>query len=255
MKNLVILLLISLTFSSCGSLLILSTDSVEDATMDSNTFDYKPPQEIIQDSSKVTFLLINPKLSTGVSEDYQVRNPFKTFIKNLAIDFEEMLVAKGLPHKGPYDNYESVVFSDKNQADLCLEPEVDIQFTGSALKHQQAFSNGFGIVPDAYWYDGRMTIIGKLNLFCYAPHTHVKLWIKSIPLKTKEFYLKSKHRYTGKNIPLSDPGIWNVLVENMKEMYQSAMNTAWQQLDLTELNLKKIEAKKIDNDAGYKRRE
>lgn len=255
MKTILFLLFLSIALTSCGALKVMSGESSEDATMASTTFDFSPPVENLRDTGKITFLLINPAFSTGVTESYQKRNPFRTFIKNMAVDFEEMLVAKGMPHKGPYDNYEGVVFSDKNQADLCLEPEVDIQFTGSALKHRAAIFNGYYTTPEAFWYDGNMSIIGKLNLFCYAPHTHVKLWIKSIPLETKDFYLKSKYKYDSKNIPLSDPGIWKVLVDNMKDMYKSAMITAWRQLDMTELNMKKIEAKKIDGDAGYRRRE
>lgn len=251
----VLLLSVFITFIySCSS--VRSTNQSYNATLNSSTFDFTPPDDHTNDPDKITFLFINPRFSTGVSQSYQMKNPFRTFLKNMSVDFVEMLVAKGMPFKGPYESYEETVFSDKNESDLCIESEVDIQFTGSAYHSKPALYNAYGnrVRKAQYYYDGNVTLIGKLNLYIYEPHTHVKLWIKSIPLKTKEFYLKSQYKYDGPDIPLEDPGIWDVLVYNLDEMYKSTMNTAWKQLDMRELKMRKEEAKKIAEKAGYGRR-
>jgi hypothetical protein len=250
MKKLFLLILI-VAASGCAT--IMPTSTSFNATLSSSTFAFTPPSDNSKDTGKMVFLFINPRFSTGVSKNYQIRNPFKTFVKNMSVDFLAMLTAKGMLYKGPYESYEEVVYDDKNQADLCLETEVDIQFTGSAFKFKKEIRNAYGAVVRraSYYYDGQESLIGKLNLFVYEPHTHVKLWIKSIPLKTNDFYLKSQYAYDGPDIPLDDPGVWSVLVDNMNQMYNSTMTTAWNQLDMRELRMKRAEARQIGQKAGY----
>jgi hypothetical protein len=243
-------ILILTIISGCASIMNVSTE--HNSIIPHGYYDFSPP-EIITSQDRITFLLINPTIKQSADRYYLIQNPFKTFTKNMGIDFEEMMVAKGMLIKGPYDSYENVVFSDKNEADLCFEPEVDLQFTGSALKEKFGVKNIYGqsISPSTYYYDGNMNLIGKLNLYIYEPHTKVKLWIKSVPLKSEEFYLKSKYRYNGSNIPLSDPGIWSTINETLNSMYRTALITSWRQLDMNELKLKVVEAKKIAEKAGY----
>lgn len=245
---------IVLFFNCCATIMNVNND--HDSTIPQGYYDFSPP-DIETPKEKITFLLINPTITQSIDRLYLKRNPFSTFTKNMGIDFEELMVAKGMLVKGPYESYESVVFSDKNEADLCFEPEIDLQFTGNALKTKLGATNIYGqsITPASYYYDGNMNLIGKLNLFIYEPHTKVKLWIKSVPLKSEEFYLKSKYRYNGTNIPLTDPGIWTTINETLNAMYRTALLTSWRHLDMNELKLKVAEAKKIAEKAGYGRKE
>jgi hypothetical protein len=257
MKHIKVLLPILLFFSSCVNL--RWSPGNENVTIKQGYFDYSPPSSPnYNDTNKITLLLINPRLNPTNTKPMFLEDPVKTFVKNMGSDYLEMLIAKGLPFKGPFNSYDEVVFSDKEQADLCFEPELELDFTGNPLKHKNAVYSGDGSIKYAdacYWLDGTVALTGKMNLFLYEPFTHVKLWIKSIPIQSEEFILKSSYKYRTENIPLSDPGVNEIVQNQLNAIYKKVFEASWNQLNYSELKMRNEEAKRIRTKAGFKNKE
>ena len=87
--------------------------------------------------------------------------------------------------------------------------------------------------------------------------TQPRLWVKSIPLLVEDFHFKSHEKYrsstTRMEVPETDPGIWNGLVENLNLAYDKALQTSWDHLNPEELAVKKAESEEIKKDSGYQK--
>ena len=186
------------------------------------SFDYRPPTEGVTRSNEITFILLNPRYA----EDFQSKTlpPYSTLVESMKGDFEEMLVARGYPYKGPYREYDELVYSDKKNADLILEAEVSYEFTGaqSALKKEQKYDVVTKQYHYVYYYDGDVTLSGRIELSASEPFTKTVVWRKSVPLSSETFRLRSYHKYDGIP-PDDDPLIWNSIVSVLEEQYIKAM--------------------------------
>ena len=213
------------------------------------SFDYSPPAEGITKSNKIKFALINPRY-VATFKDANT-DPYKTFVKNMGSDFVEMLTARGYPYMGPYTTTDEMVYSDKKGTDLLLETEVDIQFTGTPLKYSTYKDYSTKQTVYQYFYDGDVNMSGKVNLIFSEPFTKTKVWVKSVPIDPVTFYIKSFYKYKDKNIPDTDPMVWNTLVDNLEASYQKVLQTSWNHLQPEELEVKKKEATEIKQNSGF----
>jgi hypothetical protein len=246
---LALILLASLLPTGCS--LFKTTPATPPPAMIPMRFDYTPPTEGVTKSNEIKFALINPRFVPSFT--YPTLDPYRTFVKNMGADFVEMLSARGYPYAGPYQSIDEMVYSDKKSTDLILETEVDLQFSGDGLSPKYSENTDYVTHQTTYSYylDGVVTLSGKLNLTCSEPFTHTKVWVKSIPIEPTTFAWKSYNKYTNKNIPVTDPTIWNALVENMESISQKSLKTAWNHLDPEELKVKKNEAAEIKKNSGF----
>jgi len=214
-------------------------------------FDYTPPTEGVVKNNSIKIALINPKFVPSFTD--RTKDPYKTFAKNMGVDFVEMLTARGYPYIGPYETTDEMVYNDKKTTDLVLQVEVDPQFSGNPLKYSTSTDYTTKQTVYSYFYDGEITLTGKVNMIMSEPFTGTKIWVKSVPIEPTTFYVKSHFKYNNKNIPETDPAVWNALVENMELVYDKALKTAWNHLDPEEIKVKKAEAAEIKKDSGFKK--
>ena len=211
------------------------------------TFDFTPPEVAPAKSSDIAFVLMKPSYAPSFQDGHE--QLFQNFIKSMAADFEEMIIARGFTLRGPYDTYDEIVYGDKAATDLILMVEVDIQFSSG----QDLIKRHFNALTKSYSYsaDGYLGLSGKINLTASETLSQEKLWAKSIPMPPKNVYVKSEHKYTGQHIPIEDTGLYNPVSEALEEYYKKAIKTAWNHLHPVELAALKPQIKQLRDKKTY----
>lgn len=208
-------------------------------------FDYAPPSEGFEKSDKVSFILLAPRYAPGFQ--YGFSEPYVSFTKSMASDFEEMLTARGYTYKGPYPTYDELVYNDKKTSDLILEVEVDMKIMNAGLL--KSFVNYSK--RTVYYADGEFTIDGKLNLIAYEPFTREKVWTKSVPIAPARRRVTSENKYYDIGSVNGDAAVWNAVVDALQEPYAGTMRQAWNHLDPHEMEVLKKQAGEIKKNSGF----
>jgi hypothetical protein len=213
-------------------------------------FAYEPPTEGVAKSNEITFALINPQYV----KDFRESNvdPYKTFASNMSKDFVAMLSARGYHYLGPFSKYDDMVYGEKKSADLVIEPNIELQFSGNYVMYRKTI-NLLSTSPSGieYYADGDISVTGKLELVFKEPFSKQAVWVKSIQIEPITFKLKSYNSYNTENIPVNDPLVWNTIVDNLKVIYKKTLSTAWNHLEPDELLQKKDEANEIKKGSGF----
>jgi hypothetical protein len=212
------------------------------------SFDFKPTVDAGNQSNEITFGLIAPSFVETFTE--KNKEPYKTYAKNMERDFIEMLTARGYRYKGPFNSLDELVYSDKKEIDLLINPTIDLQFTGNPLKQGTYHDYSQGKDFAEYYYEGEVSMTGTMNLTFAEPFTNTKIWVKSVNTDPTSFMLKSGS-YTAPQIPDTDPLVWNSLVTNMEKTYQRTLQMAWNHLEPAELLQKKAESVEIKKNSGF----
>ena len=95
-------------------------------------FDYSTPGVGVTKSNDIKFALINQDLLHHSNKVKLIH--IKLLPTAWGMILSEMLTARGYPYVGPYNTIDDMVYSEKQTTDLVLEVEVDLQFTGNAIK-------------------------------------------------------------------------------------------------------------------------
>ncbi|MBK9331670.1 MAG: hypothetical protein IPM96_04495 [Ignavibacteria bacterium] len=244
MKNLCLLVVISMVaFIGCSGSKTTKTPKLKPLT-----FHFTPPSTS-SESNDITFGLISPIFIDSFKESNQ--DPFKTYAKNMENDFVAMLTARGYKFKGTFSNTEQLVYSDKKDIDLLIQPVIDLQFTGDVLKREISHDYSTGKDYPVYFYDGDLTMTGTMNLSFSEPFTNTKIMVQSLRTDPVSFKMKSYSSYNGENIPLTDPFVWNSLSDNLTNVYGKTLQTVWNHLEPAELLQKKTESEEIKKNSGF----
>lgn len=215
-------------------------------------FDYNAPTEGYVKSNEISFILLNPKFGGKYAKDYTGQEePDRTFLESMASDFAEMLTARGYRYDGPIGTYDELVYSQKKNADLILEVEMDWSLQGDYLKESSYYDATTKTSKPAYYYDGMMTLGGRLNMYFSEPFTKQRVWVKAINVTPETFAIKTKKKYTSPNFYREDGEAWNIITTYMEKIYTKTLTTAWNHLDPEELKQKKVEATEIKKNSGF----
>lgn len=244
MKNLSLLVIVSLAFFiGCSA-----SKSKKSPQLKPLTFHFAPPSTS-EESNDITFGLISPMFIDSFEESQL--DPFKTYAKNMENDFIAMLTARGYKIKGPFSNTEQLVYSDKKEIDLLIQPVIDLQFTGNILKQGSTHDYSTGQDYPIFFYDGELTMTGIMNLSFNEPFTNTKIMVQSLKTDPVSFKMKSYNEYAAENIPLTDPLVWNSLSDNLTKLYGKTLQTVWNHLEPAELLQKKAESVEIKKNSGF----
>jgi len=123
------------------------------------SFDFTPPSTAAPGSATVTFAIVNVLYSemqpwTGVY-------PFTEVSRNMGLDFQEIVSARGFNVRGPFNTYDEITFPDKNASDLVLEPKLEIRLEILNPKNHRHVQI---IGPDEYSMSGQAAISGRVTL-------------------------------------------------------------------------------------------
>ena len=221
-------------------------------------YEYAPPSQTSAGSNDLKILLVEPRFNDKFKyADYRTFNDFSKF---MAGDINESLTAKGYTVRGPFENYEEALYTDKVETDLLLNVQIDFDlndqnviWSGSEIKvsgkKKTAVFNTF------YKMNGFFVLSGKLNLSLSEPITKEKIWVKNIPLKQRKINIISSAVY--KNLRdytaafETEPSFSNPFVTTMKDYYKEILDIAWANLDPNELASLKKYTKEIREKKKY----
>ena len=221
-------------------------------------YEYAPPTQSSVGSTDLKILLLEPRFNEKFKyADYRIFNDFSKF---MAGDINESLTAKGYTVRGPFENYEGALYTDKVESDLLLNVQIDFD-----LNDQNVIWNGTEILVSGkrktavyntqYKFSGFFVLSGKLNLSLSEPLTKEKIWVKNIPLKQRKINIISSGVY--KNLRdytaafETEPSFSNPFITTMQDYYKEILNIAWDNLDPNELASLKKYTKEIREKKKY----
>ena len=184
------------------------------------TFDYNP-REATPGSADVTFAVVGAQIDTPVGL-------FRTFARNMANDFGEILTARGFSTKGPFQEYDLMTYSDKEGSDLVLTAEVE--FTSDLT--QLSYST-FGKV------NGPLTVSCHINLVAYESLTNNRLWTKSVAITPVRVEITSRRAYPHgaslHTLLVNENQFYTALGRALEAQYTEIMNRIYGYLEPEEM--------------------
>ena len=222
------------------------------------TYAYVPPAHATIVNNDLKILLIEPKYNEKFKyADYRIFNDFSKFMVG---DINESLTAKGYLVRGPFDNYEGALYTDKVESDLLLNIQIDfdlndqnINWSGNEIlvsgKKQTA------VYRTDYKMNGFFMLSGKVILSLSEPLTKEKIWVKNVQLKQRKINIVSTRDYKmlrDYSVAFeAEPNFANPFIPAMQDYYKEILDIAWANLDPNELNNLKKYVKEIREKKKY----
>lgn len=274
----VAVLTLALTLGACASTGATAAATATTPAPRTARFDYAATGCAAPSSMKLTLAIIAPtwqqqastdgakggaSLSTSIGAgvtDMQTR--FKTALRD---DFLELVTCRGLLTRGPYQNFDSMVFPDREGSNLLLEPiiestmgMVDVTpaarckgFLGKSMCSLDAVS---GATPSSYTVNGTIQLGGRITLTLREPLSNTRMWTKSIEMPS------DRVRFTGETVYSAvagtkpdlwaDRGVQTVLVPALEEAYAAVLKAADGYLNPRELQLVAAQAAEVRKKAS-----
>lgn len=212
------------------------------------SFDFTPPSTAPAGSADVTFAIVNASYSEtqGWTQVY----PFTEVSRNMGLDFQEIVSARGYTVRGPLNTYDEMAFPDKKGSDLVLEPRLEIRLeiiNPKNHRHVQIIGN------DEYSMSSEAALSGRVTLSLNESLSRERMWFKSVELSRVVVPWQGEKRYTGplNQVDISDPGITKPLAKPMEDFYKKVMEAAWKYLDPEEMRIVKKQAEDIKKKKVY----
>jgi len=233
-----------LTLTGCGTTKQLAPSKYNPR------FSYTPEERTQVSERSLSIAIINPVFSDG--QDNNLVEPYKSFVRNMADDFEETLNANGFKIKGPYDTRDEMVYTDKLNSDFALEIEVEILMeNGDFGKRSLSFGDAL-VYKDAYHLGGTFYHNGRIIITAIDAIDGEKFWKKTIDLDRKPVVTDGNKRFTGpvtgllNEAILRDTGIYNPIAKVLESYYADAMVSISRHIDPREMEQvgKQIKAKR-----------
>jgi hypothetical protein len=214
-----------------------------------------PQSPVVPGSAGIIIALFQPVYTGNFA--YSSKSPFKQFRVSMGTDLEEILTARGYILKGPYDEYDLMTYSDKEQCMLGLFSRIDLNITRTSGGWTQHSSRQ--IAKGYSEFEGTITLSGKITFFISETFTQQKLLVKSLSIPQQiDIPVKAEGRYHyGMNpdaIPLDDPGVHNPIASSLVEFYKTTMKRAWDLLQKEELLRISDQVPEIRENAGFIKR-
>jgi hypothetical protein len=240
-------------------------------------FDYAATDCAAPSSMKITLAIIAPtwqqvptegtaataSLSFGtgaVVTEMQTR--FRTALRD---DFLELVTCRGLLTRGPFTNFDSMVFPDRDGSNLLLEPLVESTmkmvgvtrvprcrgFVGRSLCGLDAVS---GTLPASYTVNGTIQLGGRITLTLREPLSSTRMWTRSIEMPSGQvrFIGETVYSAVAATTPdlWADPGVQTALVPALEEAYATVLRAADGHLNPRELQLVAAQAAEVRKKAS-----
>ena len=218
-------------------------------------FDYAPKALSEVGSAEITIALVNPIYG----DPYLSMNPFEDMRKNLANDFEELLIAKGFTIRGPFNQHGEMLYNDKINSDFVFEVEIDLSFKGVDRKYRTIRRTNWGnVILNAgeettvyYMFQGDGSIVCNLTLTALSSNFSEKLWKKNITLPPVPFSYVGTAKWSSSRTTLldevmQDNSVFNEIAKLLENQYQEILDLVEKQIDVEEMKTVVVEAKKVD---------
>jgi hypothetical protein len=151
-------------------------------------FDYTPAVSEAPGSSRVVLVLMQPRFSQEfVLNRYNDIQILRDFSTAMAADFEQVITSRGYTYRGPYKDIGNVVYSDKRDADMFLEVEIDMNIDKTlVISTPQYYYVKRKPILSGYRFTGNLVFKGKVNVYLTETTRNERLSVKSISLDHKK---------------------------------------------------------------------
>jgi len=214
-------------------------------------YQHTPTERAEVNSTGLTIALISPQYG---DKKMNKTAPYSNFSKNMGDDFEELLIAKGFTIRGPYASRDEMVYSDKEDTDIALIVDIDMEIENESLTTREKAGIPF-LKTDyvSYQVSGTFHQEGDITLTAVSPFKGEKLWKKQIALDRRTITCTGEDTWElelkGVLPAMKDNGIYNPTAKALEEYYQEVMTTATKHLDVREMKQVAAQAKKADEDS------
>lgn len=226
--------------------------AMQPQTKQTFTFDYTPKESQKSGSANMVLAFVKPYYAKGFQEG--TGELFKRFQTAIGNDIEELIIAKGFSLKGPYTGFDEMIFEDKKRTEMLIQIEIVPEFTaveGSWKTHIMLLNPN----TNTYSYEGKASLVGKINLSGVEPLTNEKIWSKSVeipnvenvPIATSERYTRTLNAYE----IMSDPGVYNALGKALQMQYGNIMDKIAAHFSAEEFSTLKGQIKELKSKKGY----
>lgn len=185
----------------------------------------------------------------------------RDFSAHMSEDMQQLISSCGYFFRGPFETVSSMVYNDKQSCFLYLYPEININVDYSNLHARMVRVVANGQYVYNKYFEGEVTLSGRITLIFGETFTKEKIQAFSIPLQSQNVEIKSIYHYpqaTDFRTPLigspgfkPDPGIINPIVAVLQEYYTTSFKTIQDQLDKKQVQLYLSDAEKVRKDANY----
>lgn len=229
---------------SCGSVNQVSTPKYNP------TFGYTPEKRNEVSEKSLTVAIIDPVFSNGKTN--LLVEPYTSFVRNMADDFEETLNANGFKIKGPFKSRDEMVYTDKLNTDFAIEIDVELVSEAGDFGPRKLSLADALMYKNAYTLGGTFYTKGRITLTATDPIDGEKFWKKTVDIDRRPVTVNGKMKFTGlvsgltDQMMLSDVEIYNPVAKNLEAYYADAMNSISKQIDPREMEQvsKQIKAKR-----------
>lgn len=222
----------------CATMPASQTSSEETDKYVAN-FNYIPSAQKTPGSAGVTFAIGNVNYKPDGKILWVAYSQFDNLHKAIKDDLSELLIAKGVSVRGPFDSYDLIPYSDKKDIDLYLIPTFELSLT-----NKDRTTSGHAI--------GDFEVNGKITLELREIVTRELMWTKSIPLTKFEFpyNVRIPHLAQGQSYDIK-PFIMNDLAKGVEQQYLDFMATISKLIDPEEMGIIKKQAQELKSKKGY----
>lgn len=271
-------LTLALTVGACASTASISAPSTPTPTPAPRTarFDYTPTACAAPATTKLTLAIVAPTWQQQPSADAakigmsanngggmsEMQSRFKGALRD---DFLELVTCRGLLTRGPFANFDAMVFPDRDASNLLLEPIIESTigveeitrvprckgFIGKSICSLDAVS---GNAPASYTMTGTIQLGGRITLTLREPLSNTRMWSKSIEMPS------DRVRFTGETVYSAisgtapdlwaDRGVQAMLVPALEAAYASVLQASDGFLNVRELQLVAAQAADVRRKAS-----
>ncbi len=199
---------------------------------------FKIPERRPPGSVKLTVAVVSPVYVEKLPEQYSTLG--KSFANSLGASLDEIIVAKGMTAKGPYEDLNIMTYPDKQASNLTLSPEVAITFSratpvGSA-NTVFVTVRGSNVLCDVTKVE--MGVGGWISMVLREPLSGEKMWVKKLELQkeTVSFEVAYRKMQPGQTRPqVVYDTRQDAVALALNKMYPIILKTAWSYLDTNEM--------------------
>ena len=208
----------------------------------------KPPASV-----PVTVAVVNPSYA-NVAGKLGLSKFVKSFSDFLGSSLDEIIVAKGMTAKGPYDSLDMITYPDKKGSDLTLTGKLFISpGTSEPINTERVSVNSSGrnIQCDLLTFEATAEV--WITLEMREPLSGEKMWVKKIDLgtHTAEYQAAFALTYTnrGRTVMRKRKALFDTREDTIAKLfdtlYPMIMETAWNYLNTDEMLMLKKTGEEI----------
>lgn len=246
MKSLFFSLFVLVTLTGCFS------SKTAPETKQTFTFDYSTRESQQPGSATMLVGIVKPfyaqEFTSGSGELFQA------FQIALGRDIEELIIAKGFSLKGPYLTFGEMVFEDKKRTEMLIEIEISPRFTAQ----EGGWKSKMNLLDPRrpyYYYTGKASLVGKINISGIEPLTNQKIWSKSVLIPNVEnITIETTGKYNhvlNTHELINDPGVYNALGKALMTQYNGIMDKIGAHFNVDEFKTLKPQVKELKALKGY----